>query len=199
MGLNLSEEKTWEYVTNVVLGVSTIATLGFVAAALYSALQRTQVIKTEFEAKADEGKAFSSSKRFSLAAGSSISVVFINKSDKKVKILVGEIDSYGNILIDIYDNITIEAEGNKWNIRNLDLKSTYKLDVQIEDGGTYSGGELVHQTVGYGGQKTFAVGALSEVGEKVIIHPGQNIMLTITNDTTQEIKLSVRFLFYEAD
>jgi len=154
-----------------VLGVSTIATLGFVAAALYSALQRPQLLKTELEEKIDQGKAFSSSKRFTLSSGGSISVLFNNKSDKKIKIVAAEIDSQGNILIDIYDNVTVEAEGNKWNIRNLDLKSDYIVNVQIEDGGSYSGGELVHQTVGYGGAKNFAVGALSEVGEKVIIHP----------------------------
>jgi len=160
--------------------------------------RNTVTIYTELERKVEEGKAFTSSKRFSLSSGSSIRILFNNKANVNVKIVAVEVNTEANVLIDIYDNVTVNVEGNAWAIRNLNLGSNYMTNVRIEDSGDYADGELIHQTIGYGGTKNFAVGSLSEVGEKVIIPSNNNFMIVITNDTTQEIKISVRFIFYEA-
>jgi len=157
------------------------------------------VTDTELTRKIEEGKAFTSSKRFTINSGESKYIVFNNKSQKKVKLVSVEVNTEGNIDIDIYDNVDILSSGNKWKIRNLNLESDYMTSVEIEDGGSYSGGELVHETIGYGGVKNFAVGSQSEVGEQIIIPPNNNIMIVITNSTTQSFKISIRFLFYEVD
>lgn len=195
----MSEERTLEYVVQVVLGVSLITVLGFITATIYGALQRRLIVATELERKIEEGRAFSSSKRFTLAAGGSVRILFNNRSGRNVKVVAVEINTQGNINVDIYDNVTVESSGSKWIIRNLNLASNNTIDVDVEDGGTYSGGELVHQTIGYGGAKNFAVGSLSEVGERVIVPGGRNIMLEVTNITSQDFDISVRFIFYEAD
>jgi len=154
-------------------------------------------VKTELEKKVDEGKAWSSSKRFTLDAGSSKQVVLINNSGKNIKVVAVEVSSEGNADLDIYSDVTVEAHGDVWVISNLNLASDYMIDVRIEDGGTYSGGTKRHETIAYGGAKQFAVGSLSEIGEGVILPSGRNIMVVVTNTTTQSIKISLRFLFYE--
>jgi len=154
-------------------------------------------VKTELEKKVDEGKAWSSSKRFTLDAGSSKQVVLINNSGKTIKVVAVEVSSEGNADLDIYSDVTVEAQGEPWTISNLNLGSDYMIDVRIEDGGTYSGGTKRHETIAYGGAKQFAVGSLSEIGEGVILPSGRNIMVVVTNTTTQSIKISLRFLFYE--
>jgi len=156
------------------------------------------LVYTELAKKIEEGKAFSSSKRFELAGNGSVSILFNNKSDKEVKIVSVEIDTEANISIDIYDNVNVVSSGDKWDIRNLNLGSDYMTSVEIEDGGNYTGGEQIHQTIGFGGIKNFATGSRSDVGEEVIIPPNQNIMLVVTNPSSNNINISVRFLFYES-
>jgi len=197
-------EKVTNRILAVVLGFTFIymvllLTYSFITAFTARAEQSEVaiIVYTELAKKVKEGKAFSSSKRFTLNAGESVSVLFNNKSDKTVVMVVAEVDVEGNVDIDIYDNVTVESSGNKWDIRNLNLGSSYMTNVEVEDGGTYTGGKLVHQTIGFGGKKNFAVGSLSEVGEGVYIPPNNNILLKITNTTSSAVKISVRFIFYE--
>lgn len=153
-------------------------------------------VKTELEKKVDEGKAWSSSKRFTLDAGSSKQVVLINNSGKNIKV-VCEVASEGNADLDVYVDVAVQAHGEAWTITNLNLGSDYMIDVSVEDGGTYSGGTKRHETIAYGGAKQFAVGSLSEIGEGIILPSNRNIMVVVTNNTTQAFKISLRFLFYE--
>lgn len=195
----MSEDRTLEWVISLVTGSITVITLLYIAMAMYQLQVGRLVVEPELSVKIKEGKAFSSSKRLTVPSGGSVSIVFINKSDKKVKVAAIEIDTLGNLDVDIYDNVQVNTEGNAWTVRNLDLKSDYIIDVTIADGGDYTDGELVHQTVAHGGTKNFAIGSLSEVGEGVIVHPNQNIMITLSNSGNADIKCSVRFVFYEVE
>lgn len=195
----MSEERSVEYVTNLALSMSMVVTLAFVAAALYQMLAGRVVVDTELVRKTEEGKAFSASKRLELPAGGTIEVLFRNDSGKTMKLVAIEVVTEQNIDIDVLEGVAVESSGNAWTIRNLNLGSDYVPDgVVIEDGGTYSGGTVVHQTIGYGGAKNFAVGSLSEVGEQVLVPSGKNILIRIANpSSTNSFKVSVRFLFYE--
>ena len=192
----MDEDRTFEFIISLVTGISSIIIMLYMVSMIYGG---RVVTDTELTRKIEEGKAFTSSKRFTINSGESKYIVFNNKSQKKVKLVSVEVNTEGNIDIDIYDNVDILSSGNKWKIRNLNLESDYMTSVEIEDGGSYSGGELVHETIGYGGVKNFAVGSQSEVGEQIIIPPNNNIMIVITNSTTQSFKISIRFLFYEVD
>ena len=166
---------------------------------LYTSVLTREVFiaKTELEKKIEEGKAWSSSKRFTLDAGSSKQVVLINNSGRNIKVVAIEVSSEGNADLDIYSDVTVEAQGDAWVISNLNLASDYMVDVRIEDGGTYSGGTKRHETIAYGGAKQFAIGSLSEIGEGIILPSNRNIMVVVTNNTTQAFKISLRFIFYE--
>ena len=195
----MSEERTLEFMVSLVTGISTVIIMLYMAIMLSGLYGGRVIADTELTRKIEEGKAFTSSKRFTLDSGQTVQIVFNNKSDKRIKVVAIEVNTEGNVDIDVYDNVSIDSSGNSWTIRNLNLGSDYMTAAEVEDGGTYSGGEPVHETVGYGGAKNFAVGSLSEVGEEVIVPPNKNIMIAITNSTTQSFKVSVRFLFYEAD
>jgi len=160
-------------------------------------LPQSFVTYTEMAKKIEEGKAFSASNRLTIAAGESKDILIENRSGKNIKIVVVEITTLSNINIDIYDNVAVSSHGNEWDIRNLNLASTYIPNVIIEDSGSYTGGELVGKKLGYGGAPAKAIGGASEVGEAVIIPDGNNIMIRITNTESQSTTVSVVILFYE--
>jgi len=160
-------------------------------------LPQSFVTYTEMAKKIEEGKAFSASNRLTIAAGESKDILIENRSGKNIKIVVVEITTLSNINIDIYDNVAVSSHGNEWDIRNLNLASTYIPNVIIEDSGSYTGGELVGKKLGYGGAPAKAIGSASEVGEAVIIPDGNNIMIRITNTESQSTTVSVVILFYE--
>ena len=160
-------------------------------------LPQSLVTYTEMAKKIEEGKAFSASNRLTIAAGESKDILIENRSGKNIKIVVVEITTLSNINIDIYDNVHVDSHGNTWTIRNLNLASSYIPNVIIEDSGSYSGGELVGNKLGYGGAPAKAIGSASEVGETVVIPDGNNIMIRITNTESQSTTVSVVILFYE--
>lgn len=160
-------------------------------------LPQSFVTYTEMAKKIEEGKAFSASNRLTIAAGESKDILIENRSGKDIKIVVVEITTLSNINIDIYDNVHVDSHGNAWIIRNLNLTSSYIPNVIIEDSGSYFGGELVGNKLGYGGSPSRAVGSASEVGETVVVPDGNNIMIRITNTESQNTTVSVVILFYE--
>ena len=152
------------------------------------------------EDRIEQGIAFSASKRFdSVADGSIIQVVFSNPtgSGKVVYIVAIEIIATGQGAIDIYRDVSIDAHGTEIPIMNLDLGSGNLAVCEVEYGGTYSEGVLAHQTVVHGGTKINAVGSLSEVGEKVKIPEGHNIMVQFENRAGVDVDVSIRFLWWE--
>ena len=157
-------------------------------------------IAPRMEDRIEQGRAFSASKRFdSVADGSIIQVVFSNPtgSGKVVYIVAIEIIATGQGAIDIYRDVSIDAHGTDIPIMNLDLGSDNLPVCEIEYGGTYSDGTLAHQTVVHGGTKINAVGSLSEVGEKVKIPEGHNIMVQFENRAGVDVDVSIRFLWWE--
>ena len=125
-------------------------------------------------------------------------MVFANDSGKSVKLVAVEVVTLSNLAVDVYADVSVDSHGSKWVSTNLNLGSDYMVNAYAEDGGSYSGGTLKHQTLAYGGAKNFAVGSLSEVGEGVILPHGRNIMLDLINlSSTQEVEVSVRFIFSE--
>ena len=155
---------------------------------------------TRFAKKIDEGKAFSASHRFvNVAADEVIETFFENPStsNKKANIITVEIVVQGTSFIDIYrDNVKVSS-GTSIPIMNLDLSSPNTSEVIVEYGGTYTPGTLAHQTVAPGGSKIRAIGSVSEVGERVKIPPGYNILVRVTNKAGTSITISTRFLWWE--
>ena len=152
------------------------------------------------EDRIEQGRAFSASKRFdSVADGSIIQVVFSNPtgSGKVVYIVAIEIIATGQGAIDIYRDVSIDSHGTEIPIMNLDLGSNNPSVCEVEYGGTYSDGELAHQTVVHGGIRSNAVGSFAEVGERVKIPEGHNIMVQFENRAGTDADVSIRFLWWE--
>jgi len=152
------------------------------------------------EDRIEQGIAFSASKRFdSVANGGIIQVVFSNPtgSGKKAYIVAVEIESTGQGAVDIYRDVSIDAHGTEIPIMNLDLGSDNPSVCEIEYEGSYSGGTLAHQTVVHGGVRSNAIGSLAEVGERVKIPEGHNIMVQFENRAGTDADVSIRFLWWE--
>jgi len=160
----------------------------------------TIVQDTRFSKKVDEGKAFSASHRFENVASDEVVETFFENpstSNKKANIITVEIVVQGTSFIDIYrDNVKV-ASGTRIPVMNLDLGSPNTSEVIVEYGGTYTPGTLAHQTVAPGGSKIRAIGSASEVGERVKIPPGYNILVRVINKAETPIAISTRFLWWE--
>jgi len=146
------------------------------------------------------GRAFSASKRFeSLANDASKEILFINPSESgiKVYIIAVEISGFANAYIDIYDDVNVTSNGTEIATRNLNLGSSATPKAEVYYDGSYTPADKIHETILPGGIKTFAVGALAEIGETVKIPAGHNLMARITNKGGTTSDFSIRFLWIE--
>jgi len=153
-----------------------------------------------FLSKIEAGYGFVVSHRFEgISSGSVIEIFAENPSDsgRVVYVIAAEVVSSGYAYIDIYRNNTLVSSGTQLTPANLNFASAITSPCIINYGGTYTAGMLVHSTLNVGGSKNFAVGGLAEVGESVVIPPGGNILLRVTNKADTTADISVRFLWFE--
>ena len=147
-----------------------------------------------------DGKVFSASHRFeSVASDDSVSMYFENpqNSGKDAYIVAIEIVSTGKFWIDIYRGNTVTTHGTSVTPANLNLSSSNTPACKVEYGGTYTAGTLAHQSVAPGGSHLRAIGSIVEVGESVVISPGDNLLIVATNKSASSEDMSIRIIWWE--
>jgi len=158
------------------------------------------IINPRFFYKVYEGKGFTVSRRFTgVASKASVDFYFENPSGSEVDVfmIAMEITALASCHIDIYRNNTVTATGTSVTPVNLNFSSAKASVVQAEYGGTYTLGNLVKQTICPGGSKKEAIGGLASVGENVVIPPGNNFLVRITNISDAATDISVEILWWE--
>jgi len=163
-------------------------------------LDGTQIMNPRFFYKIHEGYGFGASKRVeSLASGSSIDFLFLNPSgsSRNAYVSLVEIVGLAQLYADIYVNNTITSNGTAIPILNLHTGSNVSPSAQVYYNGTYTLGSLIYNTVVPGGSKREAIGGLASIGESVIVVPGTNFILRVTNASASDTDLSVRVLWWE--
>jgi len=158
------------------------------------------IMKPLLRKKIEEGKAFSISHRFEgVASDASVSIYFENPpySGKTVYIQLVEVVSLAQAYVDIYRDATRTVVGTPLSPFNLNMASPRSSVIDVEYGGTYENGQLALNTVCPGGSGVRAIGGATEVGENLIIPPGHNIVITVTNASASATDLSIRILWYE--
>jgi len=157
-------------------------------------------VSPRFQKKIEEGKGFVVSRRFEgVASDAYVDIYFENPSGsgKKIHIEVVEVVSMAQAWVDIYRGNTVTASGTSIVPVNLNMESNNSSIANAEYGGSYSTGELISNTVCPGGSRIRAVGGAAEVGEMMIIPPGLNILVRVTNKSASATDLSVRILWWE--
>lgn len=160
----------------------------------------TIIVNQRFFKKIFEGYGYSISHRFeNISSGSSVDVYFENPSasGKNIFIIVIEVVTFAQAWIDIYRNNSVTASGTSITPLNLNMGSSNTSVSYIEYGGTYSTGELAHSSVCPGGSRIRAVGGATEVGETIIINPGGNILVRVTNKSDSSQDMSIRIIWWE--
>ncbi len=157
-------------------------------------------IDTRFAQRIEKGYAFSASHRFEdVANGATVESWFENPStsNRRINIVAIEVVGLGSGWIDIYrDNVRISL-GSSLPIMNLKMGSGIESKALVAYGGSYTPGKRAHSTVLPGGIKINAIGSLAEVGERVIIPPGYNLLVRITNRAGTATDYSIRYLWWE--
>ena len=152
--------------------------------------------------KIKEGLAYSVSHRFEgVSAGSNVSMYFSVPYDSTtVSIVAIEVVTTGQGKIDIYRYPTVVAGGTQITPINLNFGSNNTSDVIVGYGYTVdlTNATLALQTVAPGGIKINAIGSLSEVGERVLLPPGNSFIIIYTNtQTTASEDVSIRIIWTE--
>jgi len=157
-------------------------------------------IDTRFAQRIELGYSFSASRRIEgLPAENSEDTWFENPSGsgREVNIVAVEVAGLGSGWIDIYHgNIKVSA-GIPIEKINLNLGSPNQAVALPEYGGSYTPGKLAHSTVLPGGIKINAIGSMAEVGERLKLPPGYNILIRLTNKAGTTTDYSIRFLWWE--
>jgi len=157
-------------------------------------------IDTRFGQRIELGYAFSASHRFEgVATDAVVESWFENPpgSGREVNIIAIEVSGLGAGWVDIYRNNTKIASGTRIPALNLNMGSEITPVAIPEYGGQYTPGTLAHQTVLPGGIKINAIGSMAEVGERLKIPPGYNILVRITNKAATTTDYSIRYLWWE--
>jgi len=160
----------------------------------------TVLTNQRFFKKIEDGSAFSVSNRFeAVAADGTISMYFENPStsSKKVYVLVVQVVSMAEFWIDIYRDNTITTNGTPIDPVNLNFGSDNESVAYVEYGGVYTTGNRVHNSVSPGGTRIRAIGAAMEVGECVLIPPGNNFLVIATNKSASSEDMSIRIIWWE--
>jgi len=157
-------------------------------------------VDTRFAHRIERGYAFSASHRFeSVASDETRDVWFENPdgSGREVNIVAVEVALLGQAWIDIYrDNVKI-ASGIPIPTMNLNLGSPNEAVALPEYGGQYQAGKLAHSTVAPGGRLVRILGSVVEVGERLKMPPGYNILIRVTNKAGTTVDFSVRLIWWE--
>lgn len=160
----------------------------------------TQITNPRFFYKIYEGYGFAVGHRFSsIASGSSVDLYFENPlgSGRRVYIITVEVTSLAQAWIDIYRGNTVAAHGTALTPVNLNFEKNIPSIVNAEYGGTYGLGTLTLDDLCPGGSKKEAVGGDAEVGETVIIPPGYNFLVRVTNKSASDTDISIRIVWWE--
>jgi len=160
----------------------------------------TQIVNPRFFYKIYEGYGFGLSHRFEgVTDGSSVYLYIENPagSGRTVFMITIDVIPLGQAHVDVYRNNTVTSPGTKLNPVNLNLGSGIQSVVYAEHGGSYTVGELVKPTVCPGGTKKRVVGGAVEVGESVVMPPGSNFLVKLTNKSGATIDMAIEALWWE--
>ena len=147
-----------------------------------------------------DGKAFSVSHRFTNIASNAEAVMVFNnpsESDRTAYIVIIEVVTMAQAWVDIYRDNIITDIGTAITPMNLNLGSNNTSVMQVGYNGAYVEGTLALNTVCPGGTRVRAIGGATEVGESVVIPPGKNMLVKVTNKSGSAQDLSIRILWWE--
>ena len=154
----------------------------------------------KFFYKVEKGYGFAASHRFeSVTSGDYRDLLFENPSGSGVKAVIAEIEIVGlaQLYVDIYVNNTVTSHGTAIQPFNLNTGSPIASKMVIEYGGSYTLGDLIYNMVVPGGNRGRAIGGSVAIGETVILVPGKNFVMRVTNSSAATTDFSVRALWWE--
>jgi hypothetical protein len=167
--------------------------------AILQFLDGTQITNPRFFYKIYQGYGFSVSHRFeNVASGAEVNLYFENPagSGMEVFIIVIDVISFAQTWIDVYRGVTASG-GTAITPVNLNFEKAIASVATVKYGVTSSGGTLVHSTVCPGGSRVQATGGAAEVGETVVVPPGYNLLIKVTNKSASSADLSIRIVWWE--
>ncbi|MHC1610559.1 MAG: hypothetical protein ACXQTW_03000, partial [Candidatus Methanospirareceae archaeon] len=120
-----------------------------------------------------------------LASGSNITFYISNPSSNTCRISIYgiEVVSTGWGEIKLYKNPTVTSSGTTITPVNLNLSSTRPSNVTIGENYAFdlSSSLLIRGSVIPGGEKKDAIGSFSQVGEHLVLMPGDSVGIVYTN------------------
>ena len=154
----------------------------------------------KFFYKIRQGYGFAASKRFEgVTSGDSVDILFRNPPDSGRNAVIVSIEIIGlaQLYADIYKNNTVTSDGTLIPAVNLNLASAITNKAVVAYGGSYSLGTMIYNMVVPGGSHIRAIGGAIQIGETVILPPGGNFILRVTNKSASATDFSARAVWWE--
>jgi len=162
----------------------------------------TLIVKPRFFKKIYEGGGFSISHRFEAVGSDATGEVYFENplgSNREVFLVAIDVLSFAQVWVDIYRGNKVVSSGTTITPVNLNFESANASIVNVEYGGTYTAGTLVHNTLCPGGSRIRAVGAAVEIGEAVVVPSNFNFLVKVTNKSASATDFSVRMIWWEEE
>jgi len=151
--------------------------------------------------KIRNGQAFSVSHRFeNVGSGENVTMYFsVPSNGVTVTIVAIEVVTTAKGSIDIYRYPDVITAGTQITPINLNFGSSNASSVVVGYGYTVdlSSATKAHETVAPGGTRIRAIGSLSEVGERVLLPPGNSFIVVYENTDSAAEDVSIRIIWYE--
>lgn len=160
----------------------------------------TLIINPRFQKKIENGNGFAVGHRFEgVGTDESIYMYFENPINSGVKAYIISIlvTSTAKAYIDIFRNNTVLNPGITLKPINLNFASNNTSKIHVEYGGTYSLGVRTLDDLNPGGVIATAIGWVSDVGESVVVNPGSNFVIKITNKSNVTEDIAIRIIWWE--
>jgi len=143
-----------------------------------------------------DGYGFSASEiENGLSSGSNVTFYINNPSSNSCRISVYgiEVTSTGWGEVRLYKNPTVTSSGTTVTPVNLNLSSTRTSNVIFGKNYVFdlSSSELIRESITPGGEKKEAIGSFSQVGEHLVLMPGDSVGIVYTNTGASSEDVSV--------
>lgn len=124
-------------------------------------------------------------------------------NDNTVFVALTSVNTQALLDLDLTENVTVDSAGTDLTVNNLTIGEATESQLEIEFGGTYSGGTPHTEDVvpggagGPGGSGSLAGTGLGSL-TGLTLNAGENILFTATNRSTSSIRFAMKFISTES-
>ncbi len=118
-----------------------------------------------------------------------------NDFQAKIKTLIFGSETLTDV--DCLKNVTVDSSGTSKTPQNLEITVNNTSSIEVETGGTYSGGTTFFSGVIYPNCREPVGGTINTEREDMILYPGNNLLIKVTNKGASTGRTTLELVYKE--